>query len=529
MQNGYFQLVKAPNGFGVKLVPPMGGGEDIRIVELLEYLDGEKISYELGTLKRAIEEGREQVCFLAMGECPVVNEKYQLKVSSDCMSATARFFPASETGQRLSLAEIMNDLRYRNIFTGVQMQVLQDHFMSSDYYCTDLVIAKGREPKHGADDRIEYSFNTDVHAQPEEKEDGTVDYYNLNMINHCKCGDVLARIIRGENGEPGVNIMGKPIPPREQKRATLKFGKNIQLSEDRMSISSLVDGHVMLVDNDVFVSDIYEVENVDTSTGNIEYTGSVQINGNVTSNFVVNASGNVIINGVVEGAQITAGGNIVIARGMNGMAKGTLKAGGNVISKFIENATVEAGGYVNTGSILHSNVNAGTEITVTGKRGFITGGHVQAGSQITVKMLGAVMGASTIVEVGVDPQVKVAYAQLQKEVVELVKQIKSEQMVITGFAEKRNKGARFSEDQIKYVRDTAVKLEQQKKELEQKNNEMKVLLDKFDLQSNANVVVKGEVHPGTTIIIGDLSMVVQKKYDFCKFEVVRGDVKAVPL
>lgn len=529
MQNGYFQLVKTSNGYGVRLFPPVDGGEDIRIGELIHYLEEHNINYDLGALKMAIGEKTDQVCFLAMGECPVVNEKYQLEVSSDLMSATARFFPPSETGARLSFAEVLNDLRYRNILSGVQMQVLQDHFMSSDYFCTDLVIAKGREPKHGADDKIEYYFNTDVHAQPEEREDGTVDYYNLHMINHCKNGDVLARIIRGGGGEPGVNIQGKKIPPREEKRAVLKYGKNIQLSEDRMSITSLVDGHVMLVDDNVFVSDIYEVENVDTSTGNIEYSGSVQINGNVASNFVVNASGNVIINGVVEGAQIIAGGNIVIARGMNGMAKGVLKAGGNVISKFIENATVEAGGYINTSSILHSNVNAGTEIVVTGKRGFITGGHVQAGTKITVKTLGAVMGASTIVEVGVDPKVKIAYAALQKDVVELVKNIKANQAVLTNFAEKRSKGARFSEDQLKYVKEAAQKLEQQKVELDTKNKEMQGLLEKFDLQSSANVVVKGEVHPGTTIIIGDLSMVIQKKYDFCKFEVVRGDVKAVPL
>lgn len=529
MRNGYFQLVKAPNGYGVRIVPPADGGEDVSIAELLHYLDDEKINYNLGTLKRAIEERIDQVCFLAVGECPVVNEKYRLEISADYMSATARFYPPSETGTRLSLSEIINDLRFRNVVTGVQMQVLQDHFMSSDYYCMDLVVAKGKEPKHGVDDRIEYHFNTDVHAQPEEREDGTVDYYNLNMINHCRQGDVLAEIVRGGAGEPGMNILGKPIAPREQKRLTLKYGKNIQLSEDRMSIRSMVDGHVMLVDNDVFVSDVYEVENVDTSTGNIDYTGSIQINGNVSSNFVVNASGNVIINGVVEGAQITAGGNIVIARGMNGMAKGILKAGGNVISKFIENSTVEAGGYINTGSILHSNVNAGTEIVVTGKRGFITGGHVQAGSQITVKTLGAVMGASTIVEVGVDPKVKITYAQLQKEVVELVKVVKSQQAVITAFAEKRSKGARFSEDQLKYIRDTAQKLEQQKAELVEKNNEMQKLLEKFDLQSNACVIVKGEVHPGTTIIIGDLSTVIQKKHDFCKFEVVRGDVKAVAL
>lgn len=122
---------------------------------------------------------------------------------------------------------------------------------------------------------------------------------------------------------------------------------------------------VSLVEGKVFVSDVYEVENVDLSTGNIDFEGSVQVNGNVSSNFVIRAGSNVIISGVVEGAYIEAGGNIIIARGMNGMAKGTLKAGGNIVAKFLENATASAGGYVSTESILHSNVIAATEIQVT--------------------------------------------------------------------------------------------------------------------------------------------------------------------
>lgn len=529
MQNGYFQLVKTTGGFGVRLFPATDGGEDIRFAELTRYLDFANIGYDLTVLKKAIQSGNNEICYLGPGECPAISEQYILEVSNDLMSANIRFFPASETGRRLTFDEVINDLRYRNILYGIQMQVLQNHFMSTGSYCTDMEVAKGKKPRHGTDDKIKYFFNTDLHAQPEQREDGTVDYYNLNMINHCAKGDVLAQIVRGEAGESGINIQGRHIAPREVKHAVLRHGKNIQLSEDGLSITSMVDGHVMLVDEDVFVSDIYEVENVDNSTGNIEYTGSVQINGNVTNGFTVKASGNVIINGVVEGAHIIADGNIVIARGMNGMTRGTLKAGGNVIAKFIENAVVEAQGYINTESILHSRVSAGTEIEVTGKKGLITGGRVQAGSQITVKTLGAVMGASTIVEVGVDPQVKIEFAQCQKEVAELVRLIRSEQPIIAGFAEKRAKGARFSPDQIQYVREIAVKLEQQKTELEQKNARIQELRKYFDLQSQARVVVKGEVYPGTTIIIGDLSMVIQDVYHYCRFEVVQGDVKSVPL
>ncbi len=529
MRNGYFQIVNVQGGFGLKLVPPADGGEDIRLAELLAYLDRQKIYYDAPVIKKFLDTGKETVLFLVRTECPVIDETYNLEVSEDCMSAVVRFYPPSDTGKRLTMDEFLKDLRYRNIVSGIQMAALQNHFQTTGYYCTDLLIARGRQPKHGADDKIEYYFNTDTHMEPEVREDGTVDYFNLNIINHCKKDDVLARVIQGDPGEAGINIMGKQIPPREVKRYTLKFGKNIQAFNEGREIRSLVDGHVTLVEDRVFVSDVYEVQNVDLSTGNIEYTGSVQVNGNVASNFMISAGGNVIISGVVEGAYINAGGNIIIARGMNGMSKGCLKAGGNIVAKFIENATVEADGYVNTESILHSKVSAGTEIEVSGKRGFITGGHVQANNQITVKTLGAVMGAPTIVEVGMDPKEKEKYVQLQKEVGEIVKAIRAAQPILTNFAEKRAKGVRFSEDQIKYVRDAAKELEAKKVELEQKNQEMKEIQKLFTTENEAKVVVKGEVYPGTTIVIGDLSMIVQTNYHFCKFEAVRGDVKMVPL
>lgn len=529
MQNGYFQIVKAPGGYGVKLVPPVDGGEEIRTYELINYLDKEQIGYDLNSIKRALEANIETVSFLERRDCPAIDERYTLELSEDNMSAVVRFYPPSETGKRINLDECIRDLRFHNVTFGIQMDVLQDHFQSDGIFCTDLVVARGREVRHGTDAKIEYYFNTDVHAQPTMREDGTVDYFNLNVINHCRKGQELARIIPADLGDAGVDVRGGRIKPRDVKKAVFKYANNIELSEDKMSIFSKVDGHVTLVDDKVFVSDVYEVENVDISTGNVEFEGSVQINGNVASNFVVKANGNVIINGVVEGAHIIAGGNIIIARGMNGMAKGTLTAGGNIVAKFIENAKAQAEGYINAGSILHSDAAAGTEIVVSGKRGFITGGHVQANKKIEVKTLGAVMGAPTVVEVGVSPKVKSEFVQLQKEVAGLVKEIKSAQPILANFAEKRAKGVKFSEDQLRYIKSTAQQLETKKHELEEKNSAMRSLQSLFDPKDKAVVKVWGEVYPGTTIIIGDVSMNVQTTYQYCRFEKVEGDVKMLGL
>lgn len=529
MKNGYFQLVKIPGGFGLRIFKAEDGGKEVTLEDVLLYLDRVSIVYDAVNVKKLMMQPNQDVIMLGIGECPVVAEQYLMKVSEDGMLVTVRFFPPSENGMRMPVEEFIRDLGAGNIIFGVRMQVIQEHFQSAGIYCTDLVIAQGRVPRHGRDAEIIYNFNTDLHIHPTEREDGSVDFFNLNMINHCRKGDVLAKIIPEDLGEPGITVHGSRIKPRDVKRAVLKFANNIELSEDHLTITSLVDGHVMLVDDKVFVSNVYEVENVDMSTGNIDFEGSVQVNGNVASNFIVNAGGNVIINGVVEGAHIKSGGNIIIARGMNGMTKGTLEANGDIVAKFIENANVKAGGYVRTEAILHSQVSAGVEIEVNGKKGFITGGHVQAGNCVKVRTLGAAMGTSTIVEVGVDQSIKNEYVNLQKEMSEIVKIIKNTQPVISNFMEKKAKGARFTEDQIKYIKSAAQLLELKKKELTEKNEQAMALQEQIEIQRKAEVVVKDIVYPGTTIIIGDVSTTLQSDYRYCKFERIGGDVKSVPM
>lgn len=529
MKNGYFQIVKAPGGYGLKIFLPKDGGADVNLQEVTDYLDRKSIPYDPMGIKKAIMAGEDTVCFLERKDCPKLEEDYHIEVSQDNMQAVMRFYPASETGKRTTMDSVIKNLRYRSIIYGIQMNVLQDHFMSDGIYCTNLVVAQGKEPRHGTDAYIKYYFNTDIHAQPTLKEDGSVDYFHLNMINPCKKGQLLAEIIPEDEGEYGTTVQGAKIRPRQVKRAHLEFGHNIEISQDRRKLTSMVDGHVALVDTKVFVSDVYEVENVDLSTGNIDFEGSVQVNGNVSSNFSIRAGGNIVISGVVEGAYIEAGGNIIIARGMNGMAKGVLKAGGNIVAKFLENTTASAGGYVSTESILHSSVIATTEIQVTGKRGFITGGHVRAGQRIEVKTLGATLGAPTVVEVGVDPEKKAEYMRLQKEIAEIVKNIRNIQPILSNFAEKRSKGVRFTPDQINYIRNSAGTIETLKKSLEEKNNRMQELQLEFNPQERAAVLVKGEVYPGTTIIIGDASMNVKNTYQYCRFERIDGDVKVTAL
>lgn len=533
MKNGFFQLICSPSGTALKFVAPRDGGAQVTIKEVMEYLNSCGIMFDTAALNKgmieAVSSGKDEyVVPLNRDAAPEVRETYKLLIAQDRMLVAARFYPSSLNGEKMSAQEFFKDLAFRKIVYGIQTEQIQK-FFENPQYCTDFVVAKGQPPRQGTDARIEYYFQTDLKARPTLNEDGSVDFFHLNTICHCSKGDVLARLFPEDPGEMGLSVYGEKIRPRDVKRTTLRFGHNITLSEDRKTLTADVDGHVMLVEGKVFVSNVLEVENVDISTGNIEYEGSVKVNGNVCTNFSVKAKGNIEVSGVVEGACLEADGNIIIERGMNGMARGVLKAGGNIISKFIENAKVTAGGYVSSEAILHSDVAAGTSITVTGKRGFITGGKVSAANLIEVRTLGSSMGADTIVEVGIDPGLKHRASQLQKQIADNSKMVAQIHPVLSALTQKLAQGVKLKPEQIKSLQEMLQKENQLKEAIEKDTEEYNNLQQLMAESNAARVEVTGEVYAGTKICISDVSMVVKTSMNYCKFTKERGDVRMTAL
>ena len=506
------------------MYPPTEGGGPVSVIEIAEYLSNRNIAYDNKALYALVGKEEVQKVIINKDTCMEEREGYKLVISPDKMQAVIRFYPPSRNGGKLTKKELLDDFNYKGIKFGIQENEL-DKFFAKRSYCDDIVVAVGKEPRHGTDAHIQYYFNTDLKARPTLKEDGSVDFFHLNTINHCHKGDVLARLSPEDLGDPGINILGENIKPREVKKAKLKYGRNISISEDKLTMTSDVDGHVTLVDDKVFVSDVLTVENVDNATGDIEYEGSVQVNGNVCANFSVIASGNIEVSGVVEGAYLKAGGDIIIARGMNGMSRGVLIAKGNIVAKFMENTSATAGGYVSAESILHSSVQAGDEVTVSGRRGFITGGRVCATNNVTVKTLGSAMGADTIIEVGADPTIKMRIVELQKEIAEATRVVKSVQPLITATQQKLAKGIKLTPDQVQYMKSLIALNQVKSKEITEKVKEMDTMQDSIGTLASAQVVVTGVVFPGTKICIGDVSMVVQSDMQYCKFIKSEGDVK----
>lgn len=524
--NGYFQLMITEQVTAIRLVPPTKGGEPISIGELLEYLRAMKVEgFDLKKLNSIIAVLKEEkVVPLVTKSMYPVKETFVLKLSEDNMEAVARFYPPSTNGSLLSKQEIINDLNLRKVLYGIDEKMIE-RFLESRNYCEDIILAKGKAPIQGKDGKIQYLFNTEASTKPKRNEDGSVDFFQLNTINHCKEGQLLARMIPPILGQAGMNVLGEKIAPREVKQETLKYGKNIAISEDKTELYSQINGHVSLVTDKVFVSDVIEVENVGPSTGNITSKGSVQVNGNVQSGYMIEAKENVHVHGVVEGATIVAGGNIIIDRGMNGMNKGVLKAGGSIVVKFLENATVTSGDYVEADCILHSNVTAKTEINVDGRKGFIAGGSVRATSKVTCRTLGSAMGADTYVEVGIDPEMKEQIQKIQAEVVEIQKNLKNMQPILENATQKLRNGVKIPPEQMKYIQSMALSTKEQQERLVEAQAEYISLETLLDNKDNACICVRDEAYPGTKVCISGTSFVLKERVHFCRLVYEKGDVK----
>ncbi|MBD5544329.1 MAG: DUF342 domain-containing protein [Lachnospiraceae bacterium] len=528
--NGCFQLMITEKETALKLVPPTNDGEPIAISELLEYLHARKIeNFDLKQLNAVISTLKEQQVFsLIPQRISPVNETFMVRISPDNMEAVARFYPPSTGGVRMDKSEIIDCLHMKKIVYGIEEEAIEK-FLKRRQYCTDILLARGKPPVHGRDGRIQYFFNTDLNTRPKRNEDGSVDFFHLNTINHCKEGELLARMTPPDMGESGTNLLGEVMKPRDVKKVSLKYGKNITISEDKTELYSRVNGHVSLVDDKVFVSDVFEVENVGPATGNIESEGSVIVNGNVQTGFSIRAKGNVHVHGVVEGASIIAGGDIIIDRGMNGMGKGKLQSGGCIITKFLENAVANSEDYVEANSILHSTVTAKTEVNVDGRKGFIMGGFVRAINRISCRTLGSSMGTDTYVEVGVDPEIKARHQKLQDEMLSIQQSIQKTRPILTNAAQKMKMGEQLEDAQMRYIQSLALDTKKKQKRFAEVQAEYAGLESILEHKENACICVKDSLYAGTKVTISEATMVVKNTLQYCRLVKDQGDVRVAAL
>lgn len=513
--DGYFELMYREDGIFLTVYPPIGKGQKVDANDIIDRLTIKKVKdfrkdlIELTVLKSAknpvkIAEAQEEV---------KLDASIKIFTTPDKMKASIMLIPP-DGGRALKIEEILSAMKEYQIKYGVDVETLKN-ISKYPVYNENILIAEGTLPVNGENGQVKFHFNLEKDKKLKIAEDGKVDFRNLDLIRSIKEGDILCSLEPPLKGTPGKTVTGEEIPAKDGKPAVLPKGKNTKISEDGQTLISTIDGQINYINDKVNVFKNYEVPaNVDNSTGNIDFIGNVIVRGNVQSGFVINAGGNVEVWGVVEGATIIAGGDIILKRGMQGLGKGTLKSEGDIIAKYIENSNIEARVDIKAEAIMHSNVKCGNKLELSGKKGLLVGGTCKVGKEISAKVIGSYMSTPTDIEVGIDPSLKERYKELRTEMEVIEKDLKKTEQAITILKKYQDAGKLTPEKEELMARSIRTKVFYTNK-VSQLKGETAHIEVKLQEEASGKIKVYSYIYPGTIVSIGTSTLRVKDNLQYC--------------
>jgi uncharacterized protein (DUF342 family) len=295
------------------------------------------------------------------------------------------------------------------------------------------LVAVGVPPEEPSDAVPKISFAHQSQAGTLNKKDGSIDLRERQRFPSVAKDEVVVECGPPVPGTPGTTLKGQEIDVRLPVHAELTAGDNVRLEKDGeiQKLVSEIDGGANLTQSEstsdegktiqysVSVLEIAQVSgDVDYNTGNIDFKGNVEIKGRVITGFKVAATGDVVVGeGVEDGAEISAGGTLTVKQGIVGSST-KIEAGGGVNAKFVQDATIVAGGdvkadvYIRTANI---RTEGGVAVAGKGTAGGIIGGETWAMGSIVAKNIGAEANATTLVSVGILPELFEEYKAKQVE------------------------------------------------------------------------------------------------------------------
>ena len=439
--------------------------------------------------------------------------------------------PPSGEGDPCTFEQAMKLIQDYKISYGLDEKVVREAVREENWE-KQFVIARGKAAEDGKDAQLKFLVPVqDVRMTPEIDEKGQADYYNLGLINNVSRGQALAERIPPVDGIKGMDVTGKEIAPRSGRDIPLPRGKNTVANEENTLLFAVIDGHAKLQNGKISVEPIFELNgDVDFSSGNIDFVGNVIIHGSVTSGFSVQAGGDIEIMGFIEAAEVVAAGNIMVRGGIQAVTKNTIKAGGSIMARFVENSRLEAGQDIRVReAIMQSNIRAGNSVIVSDRRATIVGGVIQASQLVEAKILGSQLATQTIIEVGVNPYHREEYRSLMKTRTEQKKRLDT---LNTNLQSLQRAGISPQEMSTR-KRMALIKMLDEYKRVKQEYKEgeerILVLEEEFNKAKAARIRASEVAYPGVRISIGSAFYLINDPIKYSQFVLEEGEVRLASL
>lgn len=422
-----------------------------------------------------------------------LNARMTVTVDDEGMKAYAEVIPAKPGGASLGRKTIKAALEGAGISRGLKKDVINE-ILANSAAAKNIIIAEGKAAKNGRTQRTECLFVTERGKPWKEASGGRIDLKDLHFIQNRKAGDLVARIVPAIPSEDGYDVFGGILEAEEPlQELLLEAGEGVCVSEE--GLTAEIDGNVLITDGAVCVEPSVTVKNVDYSTGNIEFDGSVSIEGTVADGFTVRAEGEILVGKTVGRGHLSAGRNLVLQAGLVGDGEGFCETGGSLYAKFIENAkTSVAGDLIVTEAVLHSETKVDGNIVLDEGRGEIVGGITVVGGNLTCKKIGNIYAGLTRIYIGCPPEKLRSYHELGAE----LKSARDESDDLERRLDYLRSKNGPKEEITALERSLAARLEI----LREKATRLKALKESIKAPDGITVTVKDRIYPGALLSFG---------------------------
>ncbi|MBP7652343.1 DUF342 domain-containing protein [Candidatus Dependentiae bacterium] len=527
--DGFFVILNTIKGLMLTSFPPRGNGKKAKVEEAIQQL--REFNYNSGIdleiLKNEMEKSSaEEVKIGPRQPEPELDGKYFFNISSDKMQVYITLIPPQYGGLPVDYDEIKNKIIEKNIYKP-NLDLIKNSLKNLKKKM-ELLISEGINPVSGQDAVLLFPFvNQNKEKSSEEKQ--LEEIYGIQPLDSVRSKDLIVKKIPPKEGTPGINVFGEEISPPKGKNFQLRAGKNAVLSEDGLKISAQISGMAFREGYKFYVEEaLHIIGNIDNRTGNITFPGTVIISGTIKEGFSVKAGGDIYVSNI-EGATVECGNNLYVRRGISGNYKCKITVKGNMITNFIEQATVFCRrNVIVSNSLMHSVVNAAQNVVVlTGGKGLIVGGIIRAGKSVFAKILGSKIATVTTVEAGSDPEVFEKMKKSETYIVSLEKFYKSGRLDIKRLLELKAKNE-FTEKHEEMLDKLRNQDEEIVKRLKKLVEDRKILAEIIEKGKDGKICVSEKCFTGIRLTISTAKIKVDHVTDFVTYFYLDNQIRIKP-
>lgn len=470
-------IANAKNNVDLHLTPIKDGDAitEANIIELISQSEYSELSPNTANIKNAIAELNDVLKSLPDKQIGSeityqilerIDATISITIDGDEMGATAEI-TAAQGGKHLTAKAILTSAQEAGVKKGfskeelVKLAKLAARSKPNNH--VTLQIASGKLAINGKDAQIKPLVESAQSRilRPKRREDGSVDMRDLGDIICVNVGDPIAKKIPLTTGKTGYTVTATLLPAEPGNDVSLVSGEGTSISSSNQNILvSKKVGLPKVIANGMEVDEIYKIRNVTIATGNINFTGSVIIDGDVNEGMKVIASGDITVGGFVESAMIEAGGDVTISGGIIGRKHDiektkvtdvkmsvSVNAKGSIYAKYCQYAEISCSNDVRVeNQLLHSllkikgGLKVGTEEKSNGK---LIGGYIKAGTFVTAGIVGAKAGSNTIIHFEHE------IIRLKEQMQNIESRLKLESTKTTELKDATNKLKKFPKEKVK--------------------------------------------------------------------------------